>query len=106
MIYVISTFTKNSLDEYGFPDYGAIRSVGYYKNYSDAAEVIKTNQCDIFESLYTYAVIETLPEGLYPSSSADYAVEFYAWNFIQNRYERVDQDLFVKPGFSFTFSLG
>lgn len=42
------------------------RTVGYYKSKKTAIEVVKENVFDIWETVYEYAVIQKMWEGLYP----------------------------------------
>lgn len=42
------------------------RSVGYYETYERACEAVCENRCDIYEGCYNYAIIESVPSGIYP----------------------------------------
>lgn len=47
-------------------DMGVSRVVGYYNNFYDADMVLKNNNCNIHESIYHYAIVEKIKEGIYP----------------------------------------
>lgn len=60
MIYAITTFEKVDRDSGYWIKYGDTRTVGYYFNYEDALEVLTNNICDLWETCYNYAALETL----------------------------------------------
>lgn len=73
VIYTILTCTK--LEEWiyptgliekksGFPDYGASSVVGFYTSFSDAHEALTNNRTNLHETVYDYACIEKVEEGL------------------------------------------
>ena len=64
-MYFITCFQKLALADDGFPDLGAERTMGYYSQYKTAEEDLNRNNCDMYEYLYNYAVIEHIPEGIY-----------------------------------------
>lgn len=45
------------------PHYGDIRTFGYEETYADAEADLNMNVYDMHEFLYSYAVIENIPEG-------------------------------------------
>ncbi len=47
------------------------RTVGWYPNKQSAMDCIQENRGDIFETTYTYAVVEELPWGLYPKPASE-----------------------------------
>jgi hypothetical protein len=47
-------------------EFGASRTVAWYPDLEDAIKCVIENWGDIFETSYTYALIETLSPGLYP----------------------------------------
>ena len=50
--------------EYGFFDSGNARCFGYYDNLRDAVAVLNENRCDLHETVYWYAVIEEIGQGI------------------------------------------
>lgn len=47
---------------------GRARTVGYFRSFDDARKCVEENWGDIYEAgYYPYAVIEAMPEGLYPA---------------------------------------
>ena len=70
-IYVITVMTKidevvsNTGKKLGMPDFGDVRTVGYYYTYDDARDAVMENRADIWETCYDYAVIEKIAPGVY-----------------------------------------
>ena len=67
-IYTITGLTELTLNDLGWPDYGATRTFGYYITKDDAIEAVKHNTLDIHETIYDYMLIEEIEEGLYNPS--------------------------------------
>lgn len=88
-MYFITTFTKYEMGQNGFPDCGAVRTVGYYADKEDAFAAVLENRCDLWETIYTYAVVEYLTPGLYPLALEDDRW-FFKWNNDTKRYEPID----------------
>ena len=62
------------------------RTVGYFKDLNEAKEIVENNCYDLFETFYDYAVIEEVPEGIYPLYENQV---WYKWNLKENKYERL-----------------
>lgn len=45
---------------------GEKRTVGWFKSFEEAEEIVKHNLGDIWEEIYLYCVIEEIQSGLYP----------------------------------------
>ena len=106
MIYAITTFEKVDRDSGHWIKYGDTRTVGYYFNYEDALEVLTNNICDLWETCYNYAALETLLEGLYPQCQEEYEVEYFHYNIDKNRYEPIDKFEVEQPGVMEIWSIG
>lgn len=63
-MYFITCFQKISEDKCGV-DIGATRTFGYYDKFEYADEALKFNFCDMYEHLYSFAVIEKLEPGIH-----------------------------------------
>lgn len=88
-IFVILVFSKLEVNN-GFPDFGAERLVGYYFTKKDAFDSVINNVCDIWETCYTYALIEAVKPGLYePASKSERW--FFKYNRVINKYEPIDE---------------
>lgn len=98
-IYVINTMTKLEKDQNGFPDFGSERIVGFYKEFKDAEDAVVNNICDIYETIYNYALIEEVEEGLYNSSLNRW---FYKYNKEKDEYEKIEEPEFLKHYSGFT----
>jgi hypothetical protein len=86
-MYFITTFTKYELDQHGWPDTGATRTVGYYTNKKDAIDTVLENCGDIFEFTYTYAVIEYIEPGIYNPATERW---FFKWNDETKQYDPIE----------------
>jgi uncharacterized protein involved in copper resistance len=64
------------------------RTPGWTKNRFDAERIVLDNIGDIHEGRYQYAVIEELPEGLYPFSINEW---WYYWNTKKDRYVLINK---------------
>jgi len=59
------------------------RCVGYFTNMYQAQTVVRENSCDIHETCYNWAVIESFPAGLYPQASYEI---WYQWCKKERKY--------------------
>lgn len=84
--YFITTFVKYDTDRNGLPDIGEARTVGYYDSKEEAISRVLENRCDLWETIYTYAVVERLSPGLYPFVSEEERW-FFKWNNDTKQYE-------------------
>lgn len=91
-IYVITTFEKVDIYFNGFPDYGDIRSIGWFTHYDDALDIVTNNKHDIFEYYYEYAVIEKLPAGMYPTTHEEHGRYYFRYNLNTNKYEPIEKE--------------
>ena len=64
-MYFITCFEKIDSDEYGL-NIGDRRVIGYYHTFGSVNSALKKNICDIHETIYNYAVVEEILEGIYP----------------------------------------
>ena len=90
-IYVILTAEKFEGSPYGFPNYGSTRLPGYFTDLDEARDVVKNNIGDIWETVYDYACIEKVSEGLY--GTKDFC-EWYKYNADTGCYEKIDTPKF------------
>ncbi len=65
-MWFITVFEKCEINEYGFPDYGSMRTWGYYSNHETALKALHENWTDMWETFYDYAVLEKIGEGISP----------------------------------------
>ena len=97
-IYTITVMTKLELDDKGWLDTGSQRIVGFRHEFDDAVEVVKENMCDIYETIYNYAVIEKVEPFLYPDCLTRW---FYKYNREKDSYEPIEEPACVKHFASF-----
>ena len=88
-MYFITTFTKYEIDQHGWPDTGDTRTVGYYTEKEQAINAVLENRCDLWETIYTYAVVERLEPGLYPLAMSEDRLLF-KWNKDKQQYEQIE----------------
>ena len=91
--FFITTFTNLEKDNMGWLDTGASRCVGFYTDWETAYDVVTHNICDIWETIYKYAVIEELRNGLYPDCIRR---QFFKYNKDNGMYEEIDEPECVK----------
>lgn len=66
-LFIVTTFTKLEKDhKYDWYEFGDTRTVGIFPSLEEARNVVENNVCDIFETIYDYALIEEVTFGLYP----------------------------------------
>lgn len=63
-MFFITCFSKCEEDEYGL-NTGAYRTFGYYEDYETCKQALNENWCDMFEFLYTWAVVEKIGPGIH-----------------------------------------
>lgn len=63
------------------------RCFGYYVKEEDARIALKNNNCDMHETMYDYAVIEKVEEGIHPISDI---VGWFQYNSEANSYEPIE----------------
>lgn len=99
IIYTITMLEKVENDKNGWPSFGSTNIVGYYTDLDVAIEAVTSNACDINETVYDYAVIEEVSEGLYNPSIKSY---WFKYNRTKDSYEPIDEPNEVKHicGFS------
>ena len=60
------------------------RCVGYVSDLNLAKEIIKNNEYDLNETIYNYALIENIPEGIY---QYDMSPLWFKFNELNEKYE-------------------
>ena len=65
-MWFITVFETREINELGFTDYGCQRCWGYYRDRETAVQALHENRTDMWETIYDYAVLEKIPEGLIP----------------------------------------
>jgi len=64
------------------------RCIGYYNSFKKANDIVCNNTCDLWETIYNYAVIECIPEGLYPIRYREF---WYKYNEKENIYTLIEK---------------
>lgn len=100
-IYAIKTMTRCQEDaKYpGYLDFGHERNVGYYTDLGDAINCVSNNDGDIWETIYTFAMIEEIQEGLYGSAGSH--TWWFKWNNMNQQYESMDMPDLAANKFGF-----
>lgn len=62
--YFITVFERLDISENGWPDTGASRCWGFYKDKEIAYQAVHENWTDLEETVYEYALIEGYYEGI------------------------------------------
>lgn len=99
-MYFITCFERYGKTELDWPDIGSNRIFGYYPNKEMAIEDLHTNNTDLHEYLYNYAVIEKIPMGLYPVAEETI---YFKWDEEKQGFYEIDgtdmQDCFGNYAF-------
>ncbi len=85
MIYTITALVDNK-----GTDFDAFRrTFGYYFSKDSAIKAVKENQSDIHECLYTYVVIEAIPEGIHRN-----VIEkiWFRWNTQTKKWNKLNKE--------------
>lgn len=94
---VMTDLTYDSNTKY--PEFGSSRLVGWYSEFEDAYSSVLSNNCDINETCYQYALIEECKEGLYNPVSKRW---WFKYNQDQDRYFQINEPSFIKRFCGFT----
>lgn len=65
-MWFITVFETYEIGELGLPEYGCQRCWGYFHDYETAVKALHGNWTDMWETIYDYAVLEKIPEGIIP----------------------------------------
>ena len=85
-IYMVTTFTKMEKDDLGLPDLGSSNFIGWFSIERRASEFVINNECDIWETIYDYALIEEWREGYAGFALSAY---WYKYNREIDKYEPI-----------------
>lgn len=86
-MYFVTCFQRYEQTRLGVPDIGCSRTFGYYNDRDTAIKMVELNNLDIQERVYTYAVIEFIPEGLY--NLAEERI-FFKWNEDEKKFVMIE----------------
>ena len=89
----MTVMTKLKKDEKGFPDLGISEIVGFRHELEDAKETVKENMCDIWETMFNYALIEKVEPCLYPDCLERW---FFRYNRETGKYEEIEEPDWIK----------
>lgn len=73
------------------------RTVGYFEDLDLADEYLKMNMADVNETIYPYAVVESVEQGFYPKPIP---VKWYKFND-ESKYEEIESLDFAYTFFAF-----
>ena len=89
-MYFITCFEKIVLNELGNLDMGCQRTFGYFDNYYDTHQALKINCCDMFETIYHYAVVEYIEPGIHSIAEARW---FYKYDREKDGYVIIEEPI-------------
>ena len=82
-MWFITVFETHEINELGWPEYGCQRCWGYYSDRDRALQALHENRTDMWETIYDYAVLEKIPEGLIPDPEE---VQWFKFDMKRNGY--------------------
>ena len=91
-IYTICCFSE-LCEEKGWPLFGTVAFMGWYEDKETAIEAVKENARDINETVYDYAVVEEIEEGLYSCPRRRW---LFKYNRTDDRYYGIEEPPFLK----------
>ena len=91
--YFITVFAR--YDDRGIH---AARTWGFYDNFNDAVATMRYNKTDLWETIYTYGVIEEYYQGI---SNYNFRRWFFKYNYEKNEYEWMEEPEELKHYVSF-----
>lgn len=99
-IYTILVMTDLTFDKQTkFPKFGCERLVGWYSEFEDVYSSVRSNNLDINETCYRYALIEECKEGLYNPAFRRW---WFEYDKEKDKYFEIDEPKFVKGFCGFT----
>ena len=87
-IYIITVYERMEKEEGKIPKLLYLTNIGWYDDFDEAEEAVKTNKCDIWETCYNYAIISEVSRGLYGSYGNEH---FYKYNMEEERFEEMER---------------
>lgn len=69
-------------------DIGACRCFGYKETYEEAVEALHENSCDMFETIYMYAIIEKLGPYIHPFPEMK---QYFKYDFERDGFFEIDE---------------
>ena len=88
-MFFITCFSRIETDDKGWLNMGAVRTFGFEETFEAAEESLNTNRCDMFEYLYTYALVEEMNPGIHPEVENRW---FYKWDDERGGFFRMDEE--------------
>lgn len=76
-MFFITCFEKIGVDKLGWPDMGDTRVFGFKETLAQAEYALNNNVCDMFEYLYSYAVVEEMHPAIHPAVEGRW---FFKWD--------------------------
>ena len=67
-MFFITCFEQCQKNELGWFDGGNERTFGFFDNLETCKQALRENWCDMNETIYNFAVIEYIPQGIHPKA--------------------------------------
>ena len=76
-------------------DFGSFqsRTFGWFSSFELADKAVRTNQCDIYECLYQYVIIEEIADGIHGPCYREW---WYKWDKEDEIFESVEKPIETK----------
>ena len=87
-MFFITCFSECKRDEHGWLEMGASRVFGYYEDFETCEQALNENWCDMFEYLYTYAVVEHIEPGIHSICEERW---FFEWDNDKKGFFRIEE---------------
>lgn len=86
-MWFITVFEKREINHLGWPEYGCCRTWGYYHDHNTALQALHENWTDMWETIYDYAVLEEIGEGLCPTPES---VQWFKYDHERDGYFEIE----------------
>lgn len=87
-MFFITCFSKMEKDDKGWFNGGAQRTFGFKETFEEAEYCLNNNVCDMYEFLYTYAVIEEMYPAIHPYVENE---TWYKWDNEKKGFFRIEK---------------
>ena len=87
-MFFITCFSRCEKESLGWLNMGASRVFGYYETFEDAETSLNRNSCDMFEYLYTFAVVEKIGPGIHAEAEERW---FFKWDEEKKGFFRIEE---------------
>lgn len=87
-MFFITCFSKIDKDNLGWLDMGTSRVFGFKETFEDAEYALNHNSCDMWETIYNYAIVEEMYPAIHPDVENRW---FYKYDREKDGFFRIEE---------------